>query len=277
MAVRGPRNSALWNQMAVRDASNSVSRRAVAVAAQPFATVVGVIELPLDLEFGTDAQRHRYYVVDAFTDTALAGNQLGVFADARALSAQDMQRLARELNFAEPVFVLPPEQEGDVRIRIFTPSTELAFAGHPVLGTAFLVGAALGGDAVRLETGLGSSRSSSNGPSGDRVRSHGAAGRDLATLRTRGRAARRARGRRLRAPGRGVPKRAAARLRRSGRRGGGDEIEIRQGTEIARPSTLYARATGTAEGIEQVQVGGAAVVVARGEFRLPGWPRSGSR
>ena len=66
-----------------------------------------------------------------------------------------MQSLARELNVAETVFVLPPEQGGDIRIRIFTPASELPFAGHPVLGASFVVGGALGLDEVRLETGLG--------------------------------------------------------------------------------------------------------------------------
>ena len=60
----------------------------------------------------------------------------------------------------------------------------------------------------------------------------------------------------------------ALHLARHGRIGFGDEIEIRQGAEIARPSTLYARVEGTAERVERVEVGGSAVVVARGEFRL---------
>ena len=76
-----------------------------------------------------------YAVADVFTDTPLEGNQLGVFTDARALSTEQMQRLAREMNFAECTFVLPPERGGDARIRIFTPAHELPFAGHPVLGS----------------------------------------------------------------------------------------------------------------------------------------------
>jgi trans-2,3-dihydro-3-hydroxyanthranilate isomerase len=66
-----------------------------------------------------------------------------------------MQRLAREMNFAESTFVLPAEGGGDARIRIFTPAHELPFAGHPVLGSAVVVGEALASDLVRLETGLG--------------------------------------------------------------------------------------------------------------------------
>jgi trans-2,3-dihydro-3-hydroxyanthranilate isomerase len=97
----------------------------------------------------------RYFIVDVFTDTPLEGNQLAVFPDAAALSPEHMQRLAREMNFSETIFVLPPEAGGDVRVRIFTPTRELPFAGHPVLGCAFVVGDGLDRDTIRLETGLG--------------------------------------------------------------------------------------------------------------------------
>jgi trans-2,3-dihydro-3-hydroxyanthranilate isomerase len=93
-----------------------------------------------------------YVLLDVFTDTPLQGNQLAVFADARAVPEQDMLRLARELNLSESVFVFPPERGGDARIRIFTPGGELPFAGHPVLGSAIVVGGALGKDTVVLET-----------------------------------------------------------------------------------------------------------------------------
>src|SRR5438477_10753724 len=96
-----------------------------------------------------------YVVVDVFTDRPLEGNQLGVFTDARPLGPDQMQRLAREMNFAECTFVLPAERGGDARVRIFTPANELPFAGHPVLGTAFAIGEQKGIDVVRLETGLG--------------------------------------------------------------------------------------------------------------------------
>ena len=76
---------------------------------------------------------HRYVVVDVFADTPLEGNQLAVFTDGADLPDGQMQRTARELNLSETVFVLPAEQNGDARIRIFTPVTELPFAGHPVL------------------------------------------------------------------------------------------------------------------------------------------------
>ena len=85
----------------------------------------------------------RYVVVDVFTDAPLAGNQLAVFTDARGLDLETMQALARELNFSESVFVLPGTAPADVRIRIFTPTTELPFAGHPVLGAAFVLGGPL--------------------------------------------------------------------------------------------------------------------------------------
>src|SRR4051794_10463106 len=94
----------------------------------------------------------RYVVADVFTDTPLAGNPLAVFTDARALDDATMQRLARETNLSETVFVLPPEQGGHVRIRIFTPAVELPFAGHPTLGTAFVLADPLQRPELRLET-----------------------------------------------------------------------------------------------------------------------------
>ena len=66
-----------------------------------------------------------------------------------------MLRLTREMNFAETVFLLPRRSEGDVAIRIFTPGGELPFAGHPVLGTAFVVATAPDANSVTLETGAG--------------------------------------------------------------------------------------------------------------------------
>ena len=70
----------------------------------------------------------RYVVADVFTDTALTGNQLAVFTDGRDADDGTMQKLAKEMNFSETVFVVPPEGDGHVRIRIFTPSRELPFA-----------------------------------------------------------------------------------------------------------------------------------------------------
>ena len=98
----------------------------------------------------------RYAVADVFTEVPLQGNQVAVFTDATGLSAEVMQRAAREMNLSETVFVFRAEDpNAHLRVRIFTPTTELPFAGHPVLGTAFVVGRAMGSNVVRLETGLG--------------------------------------------------------------------------------------------------------------------------
>ena len=102
------------------------------------------------------SRRFRYVVCDVFTDTPLEGNQLAVFTDARDLDSLTMQALAKEMNFSESVFVLPPQADGaDVRIRIFTPGKELPFAGHPTLGSAFVLGTPLQKVVIRLETGAG--------------------------------------------------------------------------------------------------------------------------
>ena len=97
----------------------------------------------------------RYVVADVFTDKPLTGNQLAVFTDARELADDEMQSLAREMKFSESVFVLPPENDGHVRIRIFTPTDEMLFAGHPTLGSAFVLGGPLQVEEIRLETGAG--------------------------------------------------------------------------------------------------------------------------
>src|SRR3954449_11478003 len=97
----------------------------------------------------------RYVVADVFTDTPLAGNPVAVFTDARGLETDEMQRLARELNLSESVFVFPAEAGGHAKIRIFTPGIEMQFAGHPTLGTAFVLGAPMQLLEIRLETGAG--------------------------------------------------------------------------------------------------------------------------
>src|SRR5690348_12057237 len=97
----------------------------------------------------------RYVVADVFTDKPLTGNQLAVFTDARELPEELLQPLAKEMAFSETVFVYPPTAGGHARIRIFTPATELPFAGHPVLGTAFVLGAPLQLGEILLETGAG--------------------------------------------------------------------------------------------------------------------------
>jgi trans-2,3-dihydro-3-hydroxyanthranilate isomerase len=272
--------------------------------------------------------------VDVFTDTPLAGNQLGVFPDAGDYSAERMQRLAREMNFSETIFVLPAEGDAEARVRIFTPRHELPFAGHPVLGCAFVLGEALGRDAVRLETGLGSipialerkagriifgrmqqaipkwrpydreqellaalgvERSRlpveayPNGPfhvyveleSEEAVASLRP---DFAALTELGEVAAncfagagRSWKTRMFAPAGGVfedPATGSAagplavHLARHGRIAFGEQIEIRQGAEIGRASVLYATVDGSRERIERVEVGGSAVVVARGAFQV---------
>jgi trans-2,3-dihydro-3-hydroxyanthranilate isomerase len=79
-------------------------------------------------------------IVDVFTEKALAGNQLAVVLDGRDLSTDVMQRIAREMNFSETTFVLPPDEPAHAaKLRIFTPATELPFAGHPTVGTAWVL------------------------------------------------------------------------------------------------------------------------------------------
>jgi trans-2,3-dihydro-3-hydroxyanthranilate isomerase len=81
-----------------------------------------------------------YHVVDVFTTAPLEGNALGVFPDATGVDSGTMQRIARELNLSETTFILPKESsEGATRVRIFTPAAELPFAGHPTIGTAYVM------------------------------------------------------------------------------------------------------------------------------------------
>lgn len=274
----------------------------------------------------------RYVVVDVFTDTPLEGNQLAVFTNAQGVAPELMQQLARELNFSETVFVLPPEVGGDARLRIFTPTHELSFAGHPVLGSAIVVGSALSRTSLSLETGVGliavelrreggrmvagrmqqalpawrpyereaelllalgvegsglPVEAYENGPLHvyvelDSERAVAALTPDMRALTELWPAAANCfagSGRRWKtrmfAPGGGVPEDPATgsaagplavHLSRHGRIAFGDEIEIHQGIEIGRPSVLYARAKGTAEHLDRVEVGGSAVIVAHGEF-----------
>jgi trans-2,3-dihydro-3-hydroxyanthranilate isomerase len=276
-----------------------------------------------------------YVIVDVFTNQPLEGNPVAVFTDGAGLSDQLMQRTARELNLSETVFVLPADGGADARIRIFTPAAELPFAGHPVLGTAFVLGERLGIQTVRLETGAGTipvelGREGDRvvfgemaqpiptwetfGPADELLRALGVASSglpvevyingprhvfvelederavsglrpDLGTISDLGRlgvscfatAARHVRTRMF-GPGLGVAEDPATgsaagplavHLARHGRIRFGERIEIHQGEEIGRPSLLYAVAEGAPESIERVTVGGAAVIVAHGEYRLP--------
>jgi trans-2,3-dihydro-3-hydroxyanthranilate isomerase len=275
----------------------------------------------------------RYVVADVFTDTPLAGNQLAVFTDAREIPEHQLQALAREMNFSETVFVYPAEAGGHVRLRIFTPATEVPFAGHPCLGAAFVLAAPLQLGIIRLETGSGivpvelereGARISygrmqqplptvapfaaadelqdvlgvrsqlpvevyDNGlrhvfvalGSPDEVAALRPDQQRLAALGSYGISCFAGEGLRWKTrmfgPGLGVSEDPATgsaagplalHLARHGRIAFGDEIEISQGAEINRPSTLYARAAGSADAVEMIEVGGSAVVVARGEFRL---------
>ena len=277
----------------------------------------------------------RYVVCDVFTDRALSGNQLAVFTDARKIPEGDLQGLAREMAFSETVFVYPANGDAHVRLRIFTPEAELPFAGHPVLGSAFVLGGPLQAETVRFETGVGVipvqleregarivfGRMTQPVPTWepfahtdellaalgvDRselpvevydnglkyvyvvlssvedvarlqpdLRRLGALPEVLGTncLAGSGRTWKT----RMFAPADGVPEDPATgsaagplavHLLRHGLVGSGEEVEISQGAELNRPSTLYATAWGTPEEIERVEVGGSAVVVARGEFQL---------
>ncbi|MGH2996057.1 MAG: PhzF family phenazine biosynthesis protein [Gaiellaceae bacterium] len=277
----------------------------------------------------------RYVIADVFTDRPLVGNQLAVFTDAREIPEDTLQPLAREMNFSETVFVYPAEGDGHARMRIFTPMAELPFAGHPVLGTAFVLAGPLQLVEIRLETGAGVvpvaleregarivfGRMSLPIPSvepfpreEELLRAVGVERSELpvelydlgirhvyvalssedevAGLRPDLGALAELTGivgvscfagagthwkTRMFAPADGVPEDPATgsaagplacHLARHGRIAFGEEIEISQGVEIGRPSTLYARVEGSAERIERVEVGGSAVIVARGEFRL---------
>ncbi len=82
----------------------------------------------------------RYVTVDVFTDRAFGGNQLAVVLDAGGLTTGQMQAIATEFNYSETTFVLPPrDRANDAEVRIFTPVRELPFAGHPNVGTAFVL------------------------------------------------------------------------------------------------------------------------------------------
>ncbi len=84
--------------------------------------------------------KRRYVTVDVFTDRQFGGNPLAVVLDAQDLSARDMQSIAAEFNYAETTFVLPPaSREHTAHVRIFTPRQEIPFAGHPNVGTAYVL------------------------------------------------------------------------------------------------------------------------------------------
>ena len=279
-------------------------------------------------------QTYRFMIVDVFTDTPLSGNQLAVFSNATGMPEELMQRLAAETGFSETTFVLPAEAGGDIRMRIFTPTREIPFSGHPTLGTAFALAGPLQSTTLRIETGVGIVPVAleregakvvfgrmqqpvptwrSFGPAEEELfEALGVAGSilpvdeyvngvchiyvalpsfaDVAALTPNiawvgamigdcgvstfaveeGRVKTR-----MFAPELGVGEDAATgsaagplavHLARHGVTEWDCEIVISQGAEIGRPSTLYATARGSANEITEVEVGGSAIVVARGEF-----------
>jgi trans-2,3-dihydro-3-hydroxyanthranilate isomerase len=82
---------------------------------------------------------YKFIIADVFTEKRFGGNQLAVLTDAAGLDEMTMQDITREMNYSETTFLFPPESGGDFRARIFTPGKELPFAGHPVVGTSFVV------------------------------------------------------------------------------------------------------------------------------------------
>jgi trans-2,3-dihydro-3-hydroxyanthranilate isomerase len=98
--------------------------------------------------------RYEYTLVDVFTDRKFGGNQLAVFTDGRGIDGETMQAVAKELLIAETTFVLPKEKDGDHKVRIFTPGKELPFAGHPTVGTTWVLSGGKDGS-LKLELGVG--------------------------------------------------------------------------------------------------------------------------
>ncbi len=102
--------------------------------------------------------RYRYFTCDVFTDTRFGGNQLAVLPEAQGLGDEQMQQIAREFNYSECAFVFPSQAGHACKVRIFTPETEVPFAGHPSIGTAFVLetmGAFNSSEAVVLEENAG--------------------------------------------------------------------------------------------------------------------------
>src|SRR5882672_9654202 len=106
-----------------------------------------------------EPRRLQMVQIDVFTDGGLAGNALAVCLDGRGLTAEQMQDIARETNLSETTFVLPGDAEAErnqaIRVRIFTAQEELPFAGHPTLGTAFVLRNSSPTPEVRLQLNVG--------------------------------------------------------------------------------------------------------------------------
>jgi trans-2,3-dihydro-3-hydroxyanthranilate isomerase len=277
---------------------------------------------------------HPYVVADVFTSRPLKGNPVAVFTAGQDVPESLMQDIAREMNLSETVFVLP-SAVADAKVRIFTPALELPFAGHPVLGTAYVLGQSLDQPEIHLETGRGvvpvaltrqdgqivSGRMSQPIPTWQEFAGAGelltALGvrysvlpvevydngarhlyvmldnsdvvarlkPDLSILAglpqigvscfagsgTRWKT-------RMFGPSLGVAEDPATgsaagplavHLARHGKIQYGQEIEISQGAELHRPSTLYAKVEGEGERIDKIEVAGAAVITAHGQLSLP--------
>jgi trans-2,3-dihydro-3-hydroxyanthranilate isomerase len=273
---------------------------------------------------------YHYVIVDVFTTVALQGNPLAVFPHAADIPTGRMQLIAREMNLSETTFVLPAQADGDRRVRIFTPVNELPFAGHPILGTAAVLGVSTAVDQLRLETAAGTipvdfhyrrDRTVSasmrqptpvwepyqrhrelldalgvessalpvdayrNGPRHVYVGLDSEAAlsqtepdlRALATHPDMAAICFAGSGTRWRirmfSPAYGVAEDAATgsaagplavHLGRYGLVPFGKQIEILQGVEMGRPSRMFARAEGTAQQLDTVEVEGSAVITARG-------------
>lgn len=100
-------------------------------------------------------ERWSFRIVDVFSERPLAGNQLAVFEDATRIPEAQLQPLAQEIGYSETVFAYPKRNDAHQQIRIFTPTSEIPFAGHPVLGTAVVIATNTGANRVVLETGRG--------------------------------------------------------------------------------------------------------------------------
>ena len=286
---------------------------------------------------GRPGLTREFLIADVFTGAALEGNQLGIFTDGRGLSDELMLKATREMNFSETVFFLPPAagDDADAHVRIFTPGGEIPFAGHPTLGSAWVLGSILGSRTVRIRTAAGlvpveleragetitfgrmsqpiptwepydraaelidalgtapktgglPVETYTNGPVNVYVEFPDEAAvvaldpdmQRLGKIPLNVSCYAQARTdwiTRMFAPALDVTEDPATgsaagplavHLARHGRIEFGEEIMIRQGAQIHRPSVLYARVEGTPEIIRQVVVGGEAVVVARGEYQL---------
>ena len=278
---------------------------------------------------------YEYRVADVFTDIPLQGNPVAVFLEAADIAPALMQQIAQEMHLSETVFVLPPEKDGDVRIRIFTPVNELPFAGHPTLGAAIVLAESQSGERIRMETAMGTVQFDLKRARDGRVLSarmwqpiptwkpydraaellaglglvastqpvevyhngprHVFVGLDsvseLSAVEPDHRVLARlpdiavncfaGSGRQWRmrmfSPAYGVVEDAATgsaagplaiHLTRHGLIPFGQQIEILQGVEIRRPSTMLARVKGISEQIDSVEVAGSAVIVLRGTLCL---------